>query len=76
MTVQAAPSSLERELEYRKKLTAIANQINAAAEEVCDDKCHPLPPCNTIVRILMREQGIGLPLIMTRRVSEPSERAT
>ena len=30
MTVQAAPSSLERELEYRKKLTAITNQINAA----------------------------------------------
>src|SRR5918912_1404815 len=30
MTVQAAPSSLERELEFRKKLTAIANQINAA----------------------------------------------
>ena len=30
MTVQAAPSSLERELEYRKKLTAIANQINSA----------------------------------------------
>src|SRR5919199_375483 len=30
MTVQAAPSSLEKELEYRKKLTAISNQINAA----------------------------------------------
>src|SRR5258705_3109584 len=30
MTVQAAPLSLERELEYRKKLTAITNQINAA----------------------------------------------
>ena len=30
MTVQAAPSSLERELEFRKKLTAITNQINAA----------------------------------------------
>jgi len=30
MSVQAAPSSLERELEYRKKLTAIANQINSA----------------------------------------------
>jgi type II secretory ATPase GspE/PulE/Tfp pilus assembly ATPase PilB-like protein len=30
MTVQASPSSLERELEYRKKLTAITNQINAA----------------------------------------------
>ena len=30
MTVQAAPSSLERELEYRKKLTGIANQINSA----------------------------------------------
>ncbi|HEX8172999.1 MAG TPA: ATPase, T2SS/T4P/T4SS family [Thermoanaerobaculia bacterium] len=30
MTVQASPSSLERELEYRKKLTAIANQINSA----------------------------------------------
>src|SRR6476646_2589054 len=30
MTVQAAPSSLERELEYRKKLTSITNQINAA----------------------------------------------
>ncbi|HET7434597.1 MAG TPA: GspE/PulE family protein [Thermoanaerobaculia bacterium] len=30
MTVQAAPNSLERELEYRKKLTAISNQINAA----------------------------------------------
>src|SRR6185503_14072221 len=27
---QAAPSSLERELEFRKKLTAIANQINSA----------------------------------------------
>jgi type II secretory ATPase GspE/PulE/Tfp pilus assembly ATPase PilB-like protein len=30
MTVQAAPSSLERELEFRKKLTSIANQINSA----------------------------------------------
>src|SRR5213076_3531057 len=30
MTVQASASSLERELEYRKKLTAITNQINAA----------------------------------------------
>jgi type II secretory ATPase GspE/PulE/Tfp pilus assembly ATPase PilB-like protein len=30
MTVQASSSSLERELEYRKKLTAIANQINSA----------------------------------------------
>jgi type II secretory ATPase GspE/PulE/Tfp pilus assembly ATPase PilB-like protein len=30
MTVQASPSSLERELEYRKKLTGITNQINAA----------------------------------------------
>jgi len=30
MTAQTAPSALERELEYRKKLTAIANQINAA----------------------------------------------
>ncbi len=30
MTVQATSSSLERELEYRKKLTAITNQINAA----------------------------------------------
>src|SRR5687768_4632081 len=30
MTVQAAPSALERELEYRKKLTSITNQINAA----------------------------------------------
>ncbi len=30
MTVQAAPSSVERELEYRKKLTAITNQINSA----------------------------------------------
>lgn len=30
MTVQAASSSLERELEYRKKLTQITNQINAA----------------------------------------------
>jgi len=30
MSVQAAPSSLERELEYRKKLTAISNQINSA----------------------------------------------
>jgi type II secretory ATPase GspE/PulE/Tfp pilus assembly ATPase PilB-like protein len=30
MTVQAAPSSLEKEVEYRKKLTSITNQINAA----------------------------------------------
>jgi type II secretory ATPase GspE/PulE/Tfp pilus assembly ATPase PilB-like protein len=30
MTVQSASSSLERELEFRKKLTAIANQINSA----------------------------------------------
>ncbi|MEA2417387.1 MAG: hypothetical protein QOI58_4044, partial [Thermoanaerobaculia bacterium] len=30
MTVQASPLSLERELEYRKKLTGITNQINAA----------------------------------------------
>src|SRR5438045_8973978 len=31
MTVQAAPpSSVERELEFRKKLTGITNQINAA----------------------------------------------
>jgi type II secretory ATPase GspE/PulE/Tfp pilus assembly ATPase PilB-like protein len=30
MTVQAAPGSLERELEYRKKLTGISNQINSA----------------------------------------------
>ena len=30
MTVQATSSSLERELEYRKKLTGITNQINAA----------------------------------------------
>jgi GAF domain-containing protein len=30
MTVQASPSSLERELELRKKLTGIANQINSA----------------------------------------------
>ena len=30
MTVQASSSSLERELEYRKKLTGITNQINAA----------------------------------------------
>lgn len=30
MTVQAAPSSMERELEYRKKLTSITNQINSA----------------------------------------------
>src|SRR5712691_3429318 len=30
MTVQAAPLSLEKELEYRKKLTAITNQINSA----------------------------------------------
>jgi type II secretory ATPase GspE/PulE/Tfp pilus assembly ATPase PilB-like protein len=30
MTVQATPTSMERELEYRKKLTAITNQINSA----------------------------------------------
>src|SRR5688572_715625 len=30
MTVQSAPSSMERELEFRKKLTGIANQINSA----------------------------------------------
>ncbi len=30
MTVQAGSSSLEKELEYRKKLTTITNQINAA----------------------------------------------
>jgi type II secretory ATPase GspE/PulE/Tfp pilus assembly ATPase PilB-like protein len=30
MTVQAAPSSLERELDYRKRLTSISNQINSA----------------------------------------------
>ncbi|HEU4520353.1 MAG TPA: GspE/PulE family protein [Thermoanaerobaculia bacterium] len=30
MTVQASASSIERELEYRKKLTAITNQINSA----------------------------------------------
>jgi type II secretory ATPase GspE/PulE/Tfp pilus assembly ATPase PilB-like protein len=30
MTVQATTSSVERELEYRKKLSAITNQINAA----------------------------------------------
>ncbi len=30
MTVQAAPSSVEKELEYRKKLTSITNQINSA----------------------------------------------
>ena len=30
MTVQSAPSSIERELEFRKKLTQIANQINSA----------------------------------------------
>jgi type II secretory ATPase GspE/PulE/Tfp pilus assembly ATPase PilB-like protein len=30
MTVQAAASSMERELEFRKKLTTIANQINSA----------------------------------------------
>src|SRR5688572_17144667 len=30
MAVQTAPASLEKELEYRKRLTAIANQINAA----------------------------------------------
>src|SRR6476660_2767326 len=30
MTVQASATSIERELEYRKKLTGITNQINAA----------------------------------------------
>src|SRR2546423_12231537 len=30
MTVQATSSSVERELEYRKKLSAITNQINSA----------------------------------------------
>src|SRR2546428_12848130 len=30
MTVQATSSSVERELEYRKKLSAITNQLNAA----------------------------------------------
>ncbi|HEX6100836.1 MAG TPA: ATPase, T2SS/T4P/T4SS family [Thermoanaerobaculia bacterium] len=30
MTVQASSSSLERELEFRKKLSSIANQINSA----------------------------------------------
>src|SRR3954465_13340261 len=30
MTVQASSSSVERELEYRKKLSAITNQINSA----------------------------------------------
>jgi len=30
MSVQAAASSLEKELEFRKKLTSIANQINSA----------------------------------------------
>ncbi|MFL6247432.1 MAG: ATPase, T2SS/T4P/T4SS family, partial [Thermoanaerobaculia bacterium] len=30
MTVQSAQSSMERELEFRKKLTTIANQINSA----------------------------------------------
>src|SRR5712692_6424027 len=30
MSVQSAPSAMERELEYRKKLTQITNQINAA----------------------------------------------
>lgn len=30
MTVQASSNALERELEFRKKLTAIANQINSA----------------------------------------------
>src|SRR5687767_2274957 len=30
MTVQASASSMERELEYRKKLTGITNQINSA----------------------------------------------
>jgi type II secretory ATPase GspE/PulE/Tfp pilus assembly ATPase PilB-like protein len=30
MTVQASASSVERELEFRKKLTAITNQINSA----------------------------------------------
>jgi type II secretory ATPase GspE/PulE/Tfp pilus assembly ATPase PilB-like protein len=30
MTVQTAPSAIERELEYRRKLTLITNQINSA----------------------------------------------
>ena len=30
MTVQATSSSVERELEYRKKLSAITNQLNSA----------------------------------------------
>jgi len=30
MTVQSVPSAIERELEFRKKLTTIANQINSA----------------------------------------------
>ncbi|MBW3566186.1 MAG: GspE/PulE family protein [Acidobacteria bacterium] len=30
MTVQAAPGAMERELEFRKKLTEITNQINSA----------------------------------------------
>src|SRR5512143_1975530 len=30
MTVQTSPSSLERELDYRKRLSHITNQINAA----------------------------------------------
>ncbi|HEX7706913.1 MAG TPA: ATPase, T2SS/T4P/T4SS family [Thermoanaerobaculia bacterium] len=30
MTIQSAPSSLERELAFRKNLTAIANQVNSA----------------------------------------------
>jgi type II secretory ATPase GspE/PulE/Tfp pilus assembly ATPase PilB-like protein len=30
MTVQSSPSSMERELEFRKKLTPITNQINSA----------------------------------------------
>src|SRR5512140_4038139 len=30
MTVQAAPLSLEKEVEYRKKVSAITNQINSA----------------------------------------------
>jgi type II secretory ATPase GspE/PulE/Tfp pilus assembly ATPase PilB-like protein len=30
MTIQSVPSSLERELAFRKKLTAIANQVNSA----------------------------------------------
>ena len=30
MTVQTSANSLERELEYRKKLTSITNQLNSA----------------------------------------------